>query len=91
MILVHLYFFDLLNKIKWDFFQVVSVNTTVWMYHMNADKTEKSRWELPKKATSYSEQILKATPHKTTVQPLIPHLKNHPSKTDKTYRTLLEK
>ena len=37
------------------------------MDHMDADKTyrEKARLELHKNATSYTEQILEATPHKT--------------------------
>ena len=36
------------------------VNTTVWMHHMDADKThrEKARWKLHKNATSGFEQIL---------------------------------
>ena len=36
---------------------------------MDADKThrQKARRELHENATSYVEQILKATPHKTTV------------------------
>ena len=49
------------------------VNSTIWMNHMDADKTyrEKVEWELHKTATSYTEQILEAKPHKTTVaQPL---------------------
>ena len=63
----------------------VCVNTTVWMYHMDANKMqgEKVRWELPMNVTSYFEQILEATPHETTaVQPLTSNLKNFPSKTD---------
>ena len=51
-----------------------------------------ARWELHKNATSYFEQILAATLHKTTaVQPLTFHHKNHPSKMNKTCGTLLEK
>ena len=39
------------------------------MYHKNADKTprEKARRELQKNDTSYIEQILEATPPKTTL------------------------
>ena len=41
---------------------------------------------------SYFEQILAATHHKTmAVQPLTSHLKKHSSKTNKTYRTQVEK
>ena len=61
---------------------------------MDANKMhrEKARWELYKNATSYFEQILEVTPHKTiAAQPLTSHLKNHPSKTNKTCGTLLEK
>ena len=68
------------------------VNITVWMYHMNTNKTyrEKAKWELHKNDTSYFKQILEATPHKTTaVQLLTFHLKDHPSKMNKTCRTLL--
>ena len=49
---------------------------------MDANKTlrKKARWELLKNTTTYSEQILEATPHKTTaVRPFTPYLKNHPS------------
>ena len=37
------------------------------MHHMDADKAyrEKARWELHKNATSYIEQNLEATSHKT--------------------------
>ena len=53
---------------------------------------EKSRFELHKNDTYYFEQILKEIPNKVAaVQPLTPHLKNHPSKTYKPCRTLLEK
>ena len=40
------------------------VNTTVWMHHMYPNKMpgEKAWWELHENATSYSEQILEATP-----------------------------
>ena len=38
-------------------------NTTVWMHHIDADKTlgEKARQELHKNATGYIKQIQKAT------------------------------
>ena len=38
------------------------------MHRMKDDKThwEKARWELYKNFTSYIEQILEETPHKTT-------------------------
>ena len=43
------------------------VNSTIWMHHMDADKSyrEKARQELHKNATSYTEQILEATSHNT--------------------------
>ena len=72
----------------------VWVNTTVWMHHMETNKMhkEKERWKLHKNVTSYFEQILETTSHKTVaVQPLTSHLKNHPSKMNKTYEILLEK
>ena len=69
------------------------VNITVGMHHIDTDKMyrEKARCELYKKTTRYIEKILKATPHETAVQPLTSHLKNHPSKTNTTCRTLLGK
>ena len=61
---------------------------------MKTNKThgEKARVELNKNATCSFEQILEATPHKTAaVRSLTSDLKNHLSKTNKTYGTLLEK
>ena len=55
--------------IIWKFLpSSVCINTTVWMHHMDADKTyrEKGRQELQKNATSYIEQILEVTFHETT-------------------------
>ena len=47
---------------------------------------EKARWELHKNATSAFEQILEAAPYETAVvRPLVSHLSNHTSKTNKTY------
>ena len=42
---------DLSDKIKWNFFQAVSV----WMHHIDADKTlrEKTKWELHKNTACY--------------------------------------
>ena len=57
------------------------VNTKVLMHHMNIDEIyrEKARVELHKNAMSYIEQILEATPHKTTaIQPLSPISKTIP-------------
>ena len=65
------------------------VNTTVQMHHMNADQMhcEKAWWKLHENATSYSEQILEATPYETTaVRSLTSHLLNHPNMTNKTCR-----
>ena len=53
------------------------VSPTVGMHHMNTDKAyrEKTRQELHKNTTNYTEQILEATSHKTAaVQPPTPHL-----------------
>ena len=53
---------------------------------------EKARWELHKNAVCWFEQILEAAPHKTAAaRPRISNLRIHPSKTNKTWRTLLEK
>ena len=46
---------------------------------------KKARWELHKNAMSYTEQILEATPDKTTaLLQLTSHLKDHPNKMNKT-------
>ena len=68
---------DLSNKIKHNFVQVAAVSFLLWMHHMDADWAyrEKAGQELLKNATSYIEQILEATPHKTpAVQPPTSHL-----------------
>ena len=53
---------------------------------------KKAWWKLHTNATRYFEQSLEATSHETTaVWPLTSYLKNHPSKTKKTYGTLFEK
>ena len=70
------------------------VNTTVHMHHMDVNKMhkEKTRWEQYKNFMNYIEQILKATPLKTSaVWLLTSHLKNYPIKMNKTCGTLLEK
>ena len=81
---------DLSDEIKRD-----CVNTTGRMHHMNADKTyrEKARRKLHKNVISYIKQILEATlpTERIAVRPLTSHLKNHPSRTNKICRTLLEK
>ena len=43
------------------------VYTIIWMHHMDANKAyrEKAWGQLHKNATSYIEQILEATSHKT--------------------------
>ena len=45
----------------------IHVNFTIWVSRMDADKaySEKAKQELPKNATSYIEQIMEATSHKT--------------------------
>ena len=63
-------------------------------YCMNAPHGwwEKVWWEQYKNATKCFEQILWATPSiMAAVGPLTSYPKNHPSKTNKTCRTLLEK
>ena len=48
--------------------------------------------ELHKNAMSCLEKILEATPHKTAAIELLTfHLKNHTSKTNRTYMTLPER
>ena len=48
--------------------------------------------QLHKKATSYNEEILETTSHKTAaIQPPTSYFKNHLNQTNKTYGTLLEK
>ena len=67
------------------------VNTTIWMHHIDANK-KKARWKLLKNTVSYFEQIQEETPNKTAaVLPLTFHLKNYPSRSNKTSRILLEK
>ena len=66
------------------------VNTTVWMHHLEANKThrEKARWELHKNAACSFEQIQETWTHKTVaVGPLTFHLSNNPSKMNKTLVT----
>ena len=71
------------------------VNTTVWLHHLGAHEMhgEKAGWKPCKNATSYFEHILEAACHKTVAQslywPITSQLSNHPSKMDKTFRTLL--
>ena len=53
---------------------------------------EKARWELHKQAVCCFEQKLETACYKTAaVQPLTSHLTSHPSKMNKTCRTLLDK
>ena len=57
-------------------------DTAIWMHHMDANKTygEKTWQQLHKNAESCIEEVLEATPHKTTaVQPPTTHHKNYPS------------
>ena len=61
---------------------------------MDTNKTqrEKARWELHKNAMCCLEQILEAILHKiAAVLPPTSRLTNHPSKTNKTCKALLEK
>ena len=65
------------NEIKREFLSWGSVNTTVWMHPMDANKMrkEKALGDLYKDATSYFEQILEVTPHDSIgVWPLTSHL-----------------
>ena len=64
------------------------------MHHMDVNKTyrEKARRELLMNATSFMEQTLEATSHKTAaVRSPTFHIKDHPNKTKKSRGTLLEK
>ena len=85
---------NLSDKIKQVFFSSCSrVHTTLWMHHMDTNKTERNAiWELHKNAACGFEEILEATPHKrVAVQTHAFHLTNPLSKTTKTCRVLLEK
>ena len=54
--------------------------------------SRKSRLEIQKNTARFFETILKAEPLKrSAVRLLTSHLKNHTSKTNKTFGTLLEK
>ena len=72
---------DLSDKIKRRFFPSSGrVHTTVWMYHMDADKAYRDKaWrQLHKDTTSYIKQILEAASHKTAaVVPPTTHLEDH--------------
>ena len=58
----------------------------------NITHREKGRWQLHKNAVCCLQQILEAMTHKAAaVQTPTSHLTNHLSKTNKTYRALLEK
>ena len=60
----------------------LNTNATIWMRCMDADKAyrEKARNHLYKNATSYIEQILERTSHKTVaVRPPNSNLLNHPN------------
>ena len=49
------------------------------------------RWELHKNSVRYLEQFLETKSLKrAAMRPLTSHLKNHPTKTKKTYEALLE-
>ena len=63
---------DLSNKIKQDFCGYV--NTTIEMYHKDADKMqqEKVRWELHKNAICCFEEILEVIPHKQLLYGQLP-------------------
>ena len=86
--------FNFSDKIKREFFQAVVVSITVWLHHLDFNKTigEKARWELQKDDVCSFELILAAVPDKTAAVRLpASHFKNHPSKTSKTWWVLLEK
>ena len=70
------------------------VHTTLWMHLMHTNKThsEQTQRELQENDEGCLEQILKAAPSKTVaVRPLASHHTNHPRKTNKICRALLEK
>ena len=52
------------------------------MHHLDTNQTygEKARQQLHKNATSYIEQVVEATPHKTVaIRPSTTYHENHPS------------
>ena len=55
---------DLSDDIKQEFFKLYYVSTTVWLHHLNSNKTIGVRWELYKDVACCSEQILKQYPVK---------------------------
>ena len=60
--------------------------------HANKMCKEKAKWKQDNNPVCCLEQIMEATPHKTTaVQLLAFHLTNYSNKTNKTCRVLLEK
>ena len=66
----------------------------MWMHHMETDKTPtgKARSHLHNNGKCCFKQILEATINKSThARTLTSHFKKHPSKTDKTYGTLVQK
>ena len=70
------------------------INTTVWMHHIDANKThgEKASGKLHKNAACCFELILEATFHKTAVVRLpTSHITINPSKMNNTSETQLEK
>ena len=86
---------DLSDEIKRNFFPVAVVS--ILLYGCSTCTLTKrldkiARRGLLENATSYIEQILELTFHKTVAErPPTSHLKNHPNYTNKTCRTLLVK
>ena len=66
---------------KRSFFQA-TVDTAIWMHHMNSNKTagEEAGRQLHKNAASNLEQVLAVTPRKTPiVRPPASYHENYPS------------
>ena len=80
------------NILKSDLSDAMSVQLyshITWTFIKGFKK--KARWELHKDAACYFKQILEAASNEVAaVQSLASHLKNHPSKMNKTCRTLFE-
>ena len=74
---------DRADKIKCCFFPSSGrINTAIWMYHMDANKTygEKAWWQLHKNAVSCIDKIQEEAPHKTAaIRSPTTHHKNYPS------------
>ena len=60
---------DLTDKMKQFLSGSSRIDTAIWMHYMDSNKTvgEEARRQLHKNAANNLEQVLAATPHKTTI------------------------